>query len=80
MSDITFEQEDVTFEDFMNGLPDLPTTELGVDQADFDTFIAELAQDYPTTSDLDATQPAIDPQELANWLDNLEPSSLDMDL
>ena len=80
MSDITFEQEDVTFDDFMNSLPDLPATDVGVDQADLDALIADLAQEYPVTTDLDTTQPEIDPQELENWLDNLEPNSLDMDL
>ncbi len=80
MSNITFEPEDTTFDDFMNSLPDLPETDLGVDQAEIDALIAELARDYPATSDLDTTQPEIDPQELENWLDSLEPSSLDMDL
>ena len=80
MSDITFEPEDTTFDDFMNSLPDLPDTDLGVDQAEIDALIAELAQDYPATGDLDTTQPEIDPQELENWLDSLEPASLDMDL
>jgi hypothetical protein len=51
-----------------------------MDQADFDALIAELGQDSPTVSDVDTTQPEIDPQELENWLDSLEPSSLDMDL
>ncbi len=79
MSDITFEPEDTTFDDFMNSLPDLPDADLGVDEAEIDTLIAELARDYPATADVDTTQPEIDPQELENWLDNLEPASLDMD-
>ena len=80
MSDITFEQEDVTFDDFMNSLPATQTTDVGVDQADLDALIADLAQEYPTATDLDTTQPEIDPQELENWLDSLEPTSLDLDL
>lgn len=80
MSDITFEQEDVTFDDFMNSLPAMQTTDVGVDQADLDALIADLAQEYPTTTDLDTTQPEIDPQELENWLDSLEPTSLDLDM
>jgi hypothetical protein len=80
VSDITFEGEDTTFDDFLNSLPDQPTTDVGVDQAEIDALIAELAQDYPPTTDLDTTQPEIDPQELENWLDSLEPNSLDMDL
>jgi len=80
VSDITFEPEDTTFDAFMNSLPDPSTPDVGVDQADIDALIAELAQDYPTVSDVDTTQPEIDPQELENWLDSLEPSSLDMEL
>ena len=80
MSDLTVEPEDTTFDDFMNSLPDLSTMDSGLDQADIDTLFAELAQDYPATTDVDMTQPEIDPQELANWLDSLEPSSLDMDI
>ena len=80
MSDLTVEPEDTTFDDFMNSLPDLSTVDSGLDQADIDTLFAELAQDYPVTTDLDMTQEEIDPQELENWLDSLEPSSLDMDI
>jgi hypothetical protein len=81
VSDITIEPEDTTFDDFLNSLPALPSTDMSADQAEIDALIAELAQDYPTTTDLDTTQPEIDPQELENWLDSLEPtSSFDMDL
>ena len=80
MSDITFEGEDTTFDDFMNSLPDLPATDVGVDQADLDALIADLAKDYSAATDLDTTQPEIDPQELENWLDSLEPTSLDLDM
>jgi hypothetical protein len=80
VSDITFDPEDMTFDEFINGLPDMLATNTGMDQADFDALIAELGQDSPTVSDVDTTQPEIDPQELENWLDSLEPSSLDMDL
>ena len=80
MSDITFEPENTTFDDFLNSLPDLPDTDTGVDQAEIDALIAELAQDYPVTTDVDTTQPEIDPQELQNWLDSLEPEALDLDL
>jgi hypothetical protein len=64
VSDITFEPEDTTFDDFMNSLPDLPDTDTGVAQAEIDALIAELAQDYPVTTDVDTTQPEIDPGEL----------------
>ena len=80
MSDLTIEPEDTTFDDFMNSLPDLSTVDSGLDQADIDTLFAELAPDYPVTTDVDMTQAEIDPQELENWLDSLEPSSLDMDI
>jgi hypothetical protein len=64
VSDITFEPEDTTFEDFMNSQHDLPDTDTGVAQAEIDALIAELAQDYPVTTDVDTTQPEIDPGEL----------------
>ncbi len=78
MSDITFEPETATFEDFMNSQPDLSDT--GVEQAELDTLIAELAQDFPVTADVDTTQPEIDPDALQAWLDGLEPESPDLDL
>ncbi len=80
MSDITFEPEAATFEDFMNSQPDLSGTDTGADQVEIDALIAELAQDYPVTADVDTTQPEIDPQELQAWLDSLEPESPDLDL
>lgn len=80
MSEMTFEPIDATLDDLLVDLPDTPIAELGVDQAEFDALIAQLAQDYPTAADVDLAQPEIDPQELSDWLDSLEPSSFDMDL
>lgn len=80
MSDITFESVETTLDDLMAGLPDVPAMDMGVDQAEFDALIAELAQDYPVASGMDTSEPEIDPQELENWLDSLEPASFDMDL
>lgn|GEM_PF-5584863 len=81
MSDITFEPEDTSFEDFMNSLPATPTPnlDLGVDDAEFSALIDELAQGFPAAAELDTTQPEIDPQELEAWLDSLDPTTVEMD-
>lgn len=79
MSDITFEPNDTSLEDFMNSLPPIPTPNMDVDEAEFDALIAELAQDSPPDVDLDATQPEFDPQELEAWLDSLNSATVNMD-
>ncbi len=81
MSDIPFEPEDTSFEDFLNSLPvtPMPDLDLGVDDAEFNALIEELAQGFPSAADLDTTQPEIDPQELEAWLDSLDPTTVEMD-
>ena len=79
MSDITFEQEDMAFQDFLDSLPPTGAVEIEVNQAEIDALIAELAKEFPTSVDLDTTSPEIDMQELEAWLDTLDPNTPDMD-
>ncbi len=82
MSDLALTDD---LDEFLNSLEDLPSVEMALDPEDFSALIDTWAQDvvlengFTNDSAPEAVLTVTESTELADWLADLDPSSLDIE-